>query len=82
VITGEATDVVAKLHNRMPVVLVPETYERWLDPKEQLLDLLAPSAAELIAYAVSPLVNSPANDDPRLVEPLEVAERGKNLELF
>ena len=82
VITAKAQPPVAELHDRMPVVIAPESHARWLDPEERPTDLLAPSGADLVAYAVSPLVNSPANDDPRLVEPLQDPDRGKNLELF
>jgi putative SOS response-associated peptidase YedK len=82
VITGKAQAVVAELHDRMPIVVAPEHFERWLEPRERPTDLLTPSAAALVAYPVSPLVNSPKNDDPRLIEPLDDPDRGKNLELF
>ena len=42
-------------------------------------ELLVPDADGLIAYPVSSLVNSPANDDPRCIEP---AEPAGNLSLF
>jgi putative SOS response-associated peptidase YedK len=59
----------------MPVILRPEDYEVWIDPdvreRETLTRLLCPYPhAGISAYAVSALVNSPANDDPRCVEPL------------
>lgn len=82
IITGQARDVVAQLHDRMPIVVAPEHYARWLDPREWPTDLLAPDAASLTAYPVSTLVNSPANDDARLLEPVELTQAGENLELF
>jgi putative SOS response-associated peptidase YedK len=59
----------------MPVILPPPAYEQWLDPAErqpgQLQRLLTPyPAAEMTAYPVSTLVNSPRNDSPECVVPL------------
>jgi len=83
VITGQAQGVVAELHDRMPIIVPPNAYERWLDPEERkAIDLLAPSAAELVSHPVSKAVNSPKNDDPRCVEPVPDDGRGENLELF
>ncbi|WP_254765933.1 SOS response-associated peptidase [Salinilacihabitans rarus] len=71
VVTTEPNDLVADLHHRMAVVLDPGDERRWLtgdDPS----DLLAPHPAEeMRADPVSTAVNSPANDDPSLVEPVE-----------
>jgi putative SOS response-associated peptidase YedK len=71
-ITGEPNAVTRPIHDRMPVILAPDDYARWLDPQqpvEELQSLLAPFAAEAMeAWPVSPLVNSPANDDPRCIE--------------
>ena len=72
VITAEAKGVVAGLHDRMPIIVPPTGYARWLDVHVQdVTDLLGPRADGLIAYAVSMLVNSPQNEDPRCVEPVE-----------
>jgi putative SOS response-associated peptidase YedK len=76
ILTTSANELVARLHDRMPVVLDPADYERWLDPEVEdvasLLPLLRPfPAAEMVAAPVSPRVNSPANDDPGLIEPIE-----------
>jgi putative SOS response-associated peptidase YedK len=72
-LTTDANDVVRPIHDRMPVILVPDAYALWLDPTVQqadkLLPLLKPYPSEaMIAYAVSPRVNSPTNDDPQCVE--------------
>jgi putative SOS response-associated peptidase YedK len=57
----------------MPVILRPEDYSRWLDPKEPLAafqPLLTPYAAELMdSWPVGKLVNSPKNDAPACIEP-------------
>jgi putative SOS response-associated peptidase YedK len=74
IITTEPNELMQKLHNRMPVILPPSAYPAWLDPDERdpdsLQDLLVPyPAVEMMAYPVSTLVNSPANDRPELIRP-------------
>ena len=74
IITTEPNELMAKLHNRMPVILKPADYATWLDPAPRTPDGLSPlllpyPAAEMAAYPVSTLVNSPANDRPELVAP-------------
>lgn len=74
IITTEANNLLAPLHNRMPVILRPEDYRSWLDPAPQAPDslnhLLKPyPPAEMDLYSVSSLVNSPANDFPQLILP-------------
>jgi putative SOS response-associated peptidase YedK len=68
----------AELHDRMPVILDPADYDRWLDPEAPgAEELLRPCPAEwLEAVPVSTRVNSPANDDESILqtegEPLKV----------
>lgn len=68
ILTTTPNGVMEGLHHRMPVVLTPETYDRWLDRRygaTEVQDLLKPCADEvLVTWPVSPLVNSPANDVP------------------
>jgi putative SOS response-associated peptidase YedK len=77
ILTTSANELVGRLHDRMPVMLDPADYERWLDGEAaavSLLPLLRPyPAAEMVAIPVSPRVNSPANDDASLVEPIDPA---------
>jgi putative SOS response-associated peptidase YedK len=73
IITTDANDVVAPIHDRMPVILHPEDYTLWLDPdfdeKEPLTTLLKPYPAEAMeAYPVSRRVNSPSNNEPSIIE--------------
>ena len=61
------------VHDRMPVILDPSSYDRWLDPKEQrsetLKELLRPLPDDwMTAHPVSKLVNSPKNEGPRCIE--------------
>jgi putative SOS response-associated peptidase YedK len=73
ILTTEANELVRPIHDRMPVIIQPADYARWLDPAEQkaeaVLPLLRPYAAsEMEAYAVNPRVNSPARDDEACLE--------------
>lgn len=75
IITTEPNSLMQSIHNRMPVILSTESFSAWLEAREtepsRLQDLLAPFPAELMsAYPVSPLVNSPANEDSRCILPL------------
>jgi putative SOS response-associated peptidase YedK len=77
IVTTNANDTVAPLHDRMPVVLEERDWERWLDPEagdvDALARLLLPAADDLlVAYPVGNRVNSADNDDPELVEPVEL----------
>lgn len=76
-LTTAANDLLRPIHERMPVILRREDYERWLtaqpDAAAGLRDLLRPFPAEsMTAWPVSELVNSPRNDVPECVEPVEV----------
>jgi len=74
-LTTKPNDLIAQVHNRMPVIVHPTDYDLWLDPQVQDAGRLQPvlcafPSAEMDAYAVSRLVNSPKNDEPMCVEPL------------
>ena len=76
IITTEPNSLLEPIHNRMPVILPKEAEDLWLDPDiqdtEQLSRLLVPySADRMELYQVSSLVNSPANDGPECVAPVE-----------
>lgn len=74
ILTTEPNDLMASIHNRMPVILDPEDYGTWLDPDTKadlLMHLLRPApVARLETYPVSTAVNSPANDGPACIAPL------------
>ena len=74
-LTTTPNELVKPLHNRMPVILHPDDYDEWLYPGADpglLLHLLRPySASEMMAYPVSTFVNSPANDGPDCIRPME-----------
>ncbi len=76
IITTEPNELMASLHNRMPVILPPAAYAEWLDTAirtpNSLNALLKPYPAdEMAAYPVATLVNSPQNDRPELVVPIQ-----------
>jgi putative SOS response-associated peptidase YedK len=76
IITCEPNALLAGVHNRMPVILSRANEERWLtrDPPghRDLPSILAPYPASAMAMVpVSDLVNNPAVDDERLVQPLD-----------
>lgn len=73
IITTEADPFMARLHNRMPVILARDLEEAWLDPAltqaQDVLDLLSRATGlELDAYPVSRMINKPSHDSPALIE--------------
>ena len=72
VITCAANDLVAPVHQRMPVILPPKAYEDWLSPDTDagtLLALLQPIEwSDMSRHPVSTEVNRAANDYPALVD--------------
>ncbi len=76
VITGEANDKMATVHDRMPVMLPPSAWETWLDPAVDDLDLLGkflvPAPPELIELRpVSTEVNNVRNTGAHLTDRVE-----------
>lgn len=75
ILTTEANSMMQQIHARMPVIVEPENYARWLDPKQThgvtLLPLLQPyEQDDLVAHPVSTRVNSVRNNDADLLQPL------------
>jgi putative SOS response-associated peptidase YedK len=75
IITGQPNSLVQTIHNRMPVILQPESYPHWLIVGDQRPEDLAPllkpyPAEEMEAYPVSKMVNSPQNDLPECILPI------------
>lgn len=76
IIVTDANELLAPIHDRMPVILPEERYDLWLDPEieetEPLTSLLQPcSDDELEAYPVGTTVNNPQNDSAECIEPAE-----------
>jgi putative SOS response-associated peptidase YedK len=77
IVTTDANETIAPLHDRMPVVLEQRDWDRWLDPTATdtgaLGELLVPARDDtLVAYPVSTAVNSADNDGPELVRRVEL----------
>src|SRR5437764_8378547 len=74
IITTDASRSIAHLHDRMPVIVPPEAFDFWLDPKvdaEMATSVIQPARDALIeAYEISSAVNRTANDSADLLEPL------------
>lgn len=68
IITTAANSLVKQIHDRMPVIIPPESYDAWLDlhtKQNALLALLKPyPPEEMVAYRVGSKVNSPKHDTP------------------
>lgn len=75
ILTTEANERLARLHERMPVILPPETWSAWLDPdrsRDEVRALLAPyPASATTMWPVGKRVNNPRHDDPTVLEPVE-----------
>jgi putative SOS response-associated peptidase YedK len=70
IITCEANALIAELHDRMPVILDPDDYDRWIGQGDR--ELLRPCPVEwLEACPVGPRVNRPENDGADLIQPLD-----------
>lgn len=75
ILTCDAADSIAAIHNRMPLVLPPEAYDAWLDAASSdgaAVTVAAAAAAEtqFEAYPVSTYVNSPRNQDEACIRHL------------
>jgi putative SOS response-associated peptidase YedK len=73
IITVAANELVRPIHDRMPVILPPDDYDRWLSPstpEAELVGLLRPYPAdEMVVVPVGPAVNSVTNDGPECLTP-------------
>lgn len=72
IVTTAATPAMARIHDRMPLILAREQIDRWLDPDDpDPADILASVPSEELQFvAVSPHVNNARNDDPHCLEPV------------
>jgi putative SOS response-associated peptidase YedK len=74
VITTDANELVAEIHDRMPLILAPKDYLRWLGDESDPRDLMRPFPSEpMRMWPISTRVNKPENDDPSILEPVELA---------
>ena len=73
IITVPANSLVSRIHDRMPAILGPDEFDRWLGEEVNPRDLMRPFDSDLITmWPVSTRVNSPKNDDPSLLEAVDL----------
>jgi len=72
ILTTDPNELAERVHDRMPVILEPRNYERWIDPGDPArppVDLLRPYPAEKMrAWTVSDRVGNVRNDDANLLK--------------
>ena len=86
VVTVEPNELMRPIHHRMPVMLTPEQFEPWLDPRvtepEKLMPLLQPpSAAAMSAVAVSTHVSNVRHEGPDCLTPASEEPTGDGPQL-
>ena len=77
--TTRPNEVMQPIHDRMPVILTGDEAKRWIEPgplaAEQFAAFAEPySADQMEAHPVSSLVNSPKNDVPECLAPVELGQ--------
>ena len=83
VITTDAYELVAQIHNRMPLILAPSDYARWLSNEPDPRDLLRPfPAGPMRMWPISTRVNKPENDDPSILEPVGLSPTVRALSII
>jgi putative SOS response-associated peptidase YedK len=86
IITTTPNELLATIHDRMPVILSTEAQERWLrgdDGSAELKELLVPfPASEMKSFPVSSGVNRPEVDNEQLVQPIDISHELTNGLLF
>jgi putative SOS response-associated peptidase YedK len=68
IVTTDAAESIRAIHDRMPVVLDEDGWERWLDPVSDAQALLTPYPGDLEAWRVSTRINTPRNQGPDLID--------------
>lgn len=71
IIVTDANDFIRPIHDRMPVVVAPGDYGAWLTPGSDLREIPTRPSSDYAAYRVSRRVNSSANDDAQVAEPVD-----------
>lgn len=82
VLTCPPNEVVAAIHDRMPVIVPESAWAAWLEPlrtvPEDIAPMLAPHPADgMRAWPVSHRVNNVINRDSALMRPVEISRQGR-----
>ena len=68
-ITVPSNELVGQIHDRMPAILEPKSYDRWLGLEHDPHDLLITYPSEpMTMWPISTRVNKPENDDAKLLD--------------
>ena len=74
IITTDANELAAEIHDRMPLIIAPTDYERWLCDEPDPHDLMRPFPAEpMQMWPISTRVNKPENDHSSILEPIKLS---------
>ena len=84
ILTTTPNPVTSAIHDRMPVILNPDSYDIWLDPGmtnvQVVSELLKPSdASQMRCYPVRARINHVANDDEECSRPVDFTEAQNRL---
>lgn len=75
ILTTEPNSLLAPIHDRMPVIVPPDRYSAWLDPRTPIpaiKDLIKPfPSEEMAAWPISLRVNRATEDDVGILEPID-----------
>lgn len=86
ILTTTPNDLVAEVHDRMPVILRRDQEKKWLDSyssEEELISMLQPYPSDsMLSFTVSPLVNSVKNDHPGIIRRTSPMDQFGNYTLF
>jgi putative SOS response-associated peptidase YedK len=86
ILTTDPNELAEPMHNRMPVIVEPRDYSRWIDPGDPArppVDLLRPFPAEKMrAWPVNARVGNVRNDDAQLLEEISPKDRLQQGTLF
>lgn len=79
ILTTNANKIISPIHHRMPVIIQPQDYQRWLDCKNSeprdIVNLMQPAPDDFFeAIAVSDLVNKVTNANPDTQKPVAVSK--------
>jgi putative SOS response-associated peptidase YedK len=73
IITTQSNKLLREVHDRMPVIIAPGDYQRWLTaPTTTAKKLLVPYTSGMTIAPVSDRVSSVKNDDAELLRPITI----------
>ena len=83
ILTTDPNELAADVHDRMPVILEPRDYARWMEPGDPTrlpVDLLRPFPADRMrSWAVNERVGNTRNDDAELLKECKPEDSAQGL---